>query len=59
MAVKITWYSHACFLIETDQARLLIDPFISGNPLATVKPDAIETEPAHDAPAGRPVSESA
>ena len=44
MAVKITWYSHACFLIESDQARLLIDPFISGNPLSTIKPDAIETD---------------
>lgn len=44
MAIKITWYSHACFLIETDQSRLLTDPFVSGNPLATVKADAIETD---------------
>ena len=44
MTIKITWYSHACFLIETDQSKLLIDPFISGNPLSTVKADAIETD---------------
>jgi L-ascorbate metabolism protein UlaG (beta-lactamase superfamily) len=44
VAIKITWYSHACFLIETDQARLLTDPFVSGNPLSTVKADAIETD---------------
>ncbi|MGD9043074.1 MAG: metal-dependent hydrolase [Desulfobacterales bacterium] len=44
MAIKITWYSHACFLIETDQSRLLIDPFVSGNPLSTVTADAIETD---------------
>lgn len=44
MTVKITWHSHACFFIETDQARLLIDPFISGNPLSTVKLDTIETD---------------
>ena len=44
MAIKITWYSHACFLIETDQSKLLTDPFISGNPLSTVKADAIETD---------------
>ncbi len=44
MAVKITWYSHACFLIESHQARLLIDPFISGNPLSTIKPDAIDAD---------------
>ena len=44
MASKITWYSHACFFIETDQSRLLIDPFVTGNPLSTVKADAIETD---------------
>ena len=44
MAIKITWYSHACFLIEPDQSRLLIDPFVSGNPLSTVTADAIETD---------------
>jgi L-ascorbate metabolism protein UlaG (beta-lactamase superfamily) len=44
VAIKISWYSHACFLIETDQSRLLIDPFVSGNPLSTVKADAIETD---------------
>jgi len=44
VAIKITWYSHACFLIETDRSRLLTDPFVSGNPLATVKAEAIETD---------------
>ena len=44
MAIKMTWHSHACFLIETAQARLLIDPFVSGNPLSSVKADAIETD---------------
>ncbi len=31
MTIKISWFSHACFLIETDQSRLLIDPFLSEN----------------------------
>ena len=44
MAIKITWYSHACFLIETDQTRLLTDPFLTDNPLATAKADEIETD---------------
>jgi L-ascorbate metabolism protein UlaG (beta-lactamase superfamily) len=44
MTVKITWYSHACFLIETGQTTLLIDPFLSGNPLSAAKADAIETD---------------
>ena len=37
MAVKVTWYGHACFLFELDGTKLLVDPFISGNPLAPVQ----------------------
>jgi L-ascorbate metabolism protein UlaG (beta-lactamase superfamily) len=44
MTIKITWYSHACFLIETAQTRLLTDPFFSDNPLSPAKADAIEAE---------------
>ena len=44
MAIKISWYSHACFLIETHQAKLLIDPFISDNPLSPQKADQIEAD---------------
>jgi L-ascorbate metabolism protein UlaG (beta-lactamase superfamily) len=44
MTIKITWYSHACFLIETRQAKLLIDPFISDNPLSPQKADQIEAD---------------
>jgi L-ascorbate metabolism protein UlaG (beta-lactamase superfamily) len=41
MSLKVTWYSHASFLIETDKARLLVDPFITGNPLSPVKADEV------------------
>jgi L-ascorbate metabolism protein UlaG (beta-lactamase superfamily) len=44
MTVKATWYSHACFLIESGPARLLIDPFITGNPLSPVKADAVSAD---------------
>jgi L-ascorbate metabolism protein UlaG (beta-lactamase superfamily) len=44
MAVKLTWYSHACFLIETNGAKLLIDPFLTGNPLAPVRADKVEAD---------------
>jgi L-ascorbate metabolism protein UlaG (beta-lactamase superfamily) len=44
MGVTVTWYSHACLLIETDAARLLVDPFLTGNPLAPVTPDQIEAD---------------
>ena len=35
--MKITYYAHSCFLVETASSRLLIDPFLTDNPLATVK----------------------
>ena len=44
MTLKITWYGHACFLIETHTAKLLVDPFLSGNPLAPVQADDVETD---------------
>ena len=44
MTLKITWYGHACFLIETDTAKLLVDPFIRGNPLAPVQADHVKTD---------------
>jgi L-ascorbate metabolism protein UlaG (beta-lactamase superfamily) len=30
--MKITWFGHSCFRIETGGSVLLIDPFLSGNP---------------------------
>ena len=44
MALKINWYGHACFLIETDGTKLLTDPFITGNPLSPVQADAVEAD---------------
>ena len=42
--MKITWYGHSAFLIETDTARLLIDPFLSGNPMAPLGAEQVEAE---------------
>lgn len=30
--MKITWYGHSCFRIETGGSVLMIDPFLKGNP---------------------------
>ena len=35
--MRLTYYSHSCFLLETAGHRLIIDPFLTGNPLAPVK----------------------
>ena len=33
--MKLTFLGHACFLLETEKANILLDPFISGNELAS------------------------
>ncbi|MFG0263144.1 MAG: metal-dependent hydrolase [Novipirellula sp. JB048] len=40
--LKLTWLSHASWLLETDAHRILLDPFLSDNPTAQSAPDAIE-----------------
>lgn len=42
--MKITWYGHACFLIETGTTTLLIDPFLAGNPKAPVGPEQVDPD---------------
>lgn len=32
--MKVTYYGHSCFLVETNGKKLLFDPFISFNELA-------------------------
>ncbi|MEI6032733.1 MAG: metal-dependent hydrolase [Verrucomicrobiae bacterium] len=32
--MKLTYFGHSCFLVESGGARLLFDPFITPNPLA-------------------------
>jgi L-ascorbate metabolism protein UlaG (beta-lactamase superfamily) len=44
MSTRLTWYSHACFLIETGGAKLLTDPFLTGNPLAPVTADEVQPD---------------
>jgi L-ascorbate metabolism protein UlaG (beta-lactamase superfamily) len=39
--VRITYLGHAAFLIEADGKSVAIDPFISGNPAATISADEI------------------
>jgi len=35
--MKITYLSHSCFLLETASHTLIIDPFLTGNPVAQAK----------------------
>jgi L-ascorbate metabolism protein UlaG (beta-lactamase superfamily) len=43
VGVKITWFGHSAFLFEAEK-KLLIDPFISGNPVAPCSPDELDPD---------------
>ena len=45
MSIKLTYYGHSTFGIETEDAKLIIDPFFApNNPAATVKVDEVEAD---------------
>ncbi len=48
MTVHITWLSHAGFVLRIDGSignnTVLIDPFLSGNPLATARPEDMDAD---------------
>lgn len=35
--MKLTFLGHSCFLVETSSARVVIDPFLTGNPTAALQ----------------------
>ena len=37
MTTRVCWLGHACILIESDGQKVLIDPFLTGNPAAAAK----------------------
>jgi L-ascorbate metabolism protein UlaG (beta-lactamase superfamily) len=41
---RLTYLGHAAFIIEGSKTRIVIDPFLSGNPLATARPEEIEVD---------------
>lgn len=43
--MELTYYGHACFMVTLNGKKLLFDPFITGNPLASnIQPDDIEAD---------------
>lgn len=42
--MKLTFLGHACFQIETGTHTLLIDPFLTGNPLAAAAADTVSAD---------------
>jgi len=44
MGVKLTWFGHAALGLETGGYRLLVDPFLSGNPAASASPESVTAD---------------
>ncbi len=44
MSIQITWLGHASFALNADGYKVLVDPFLSGNPLASTSADALEAD---------------
>ena len=44
MAFKLTWIGHATLALETGGYKLLIDPYITGNPAAKIRADEVDAD---------------
>lgn len=44
MGVKVTWLGHASIALETAGYRLLVDPFLTNNPVASLKADEAQAD---------------
>jgi L-ascorbate metabolism protein UlaG (beta-lactamase superfamily) len=44
MSVKLTWLGHSAFALDIDGHPIVIDPFLTGNPLAAAAPDEVAAE---------------
>lgn len=42
--MNVTYWGHSCFLLETEKHRLVIDPFLTGNPKAAVSADEVKCD---------------
>jgi L-ascorbate metabolism protein UlaG (beta-lactamase superfamily) len=44
MATRVCWLGHACLLLESDGRRVLIDPFLTGNPAAAARAEDVPAD---------------
>lgn len=42
--MKITWYGHAALSLEIGTYTVLVDPFLSDNPLSPIKPSQVKAD---------------
>ncbi|MBN1311503.1 MAG: metal-dependent hydrolase [Anaerolineae bacterium] len=44
MSFNVTWLGHASFALDIDGHKVLLDPFLSGNPVASTTPDKVDAD---------------
>lgn len=42
--MKIKYLGHACFLLDNGKTKIIVDPFLKGNPKAAADPEDIDAE---------------
>jgi len=42
--MRLTYFGHSCFLVETAKARLMLDPFLNDNPASPIKAAEVKCE---------------
>ncbi len=42
--MDIHYFGHAAFLLDFDGVKVLIDPYLKGNPTSPIKPEAVEAD---------------
>lgn len=42
--MQLSYYGHACFLLDDGEYKILTDPFLTGNPLASIKAEEVKCD---------------
>ena len=42
--MKLMWLGHSAFILDNGRSKLIVDPFMSGNPACPLKPDDVDVD---------------